>query len=445
MSVSLNASKWLKSHPLDSRFLKQGLRKNVSHLVDLPSSLSSVSTSDCSREAAAESVGMTEVGIEAIWEAVEGIYKTGTHPGISLHMRRRGEVILDRSIGHSQGNGPRSESSETKVLMRPATPVCYFSASKAVTAFLMHLLSEDKLIHLHDPISFYAPEFGRKGKRNVTIHQVLAHRAGVPGLPAGAPVEALWDNEEIWRLLCKTPTKSKKGHRLAYHALTGGYILERVLQIVTGMSIQEFLDKRVRQPMGMKYFRYGIEDKYADRLANNHATGMTPFFPVSRLIERALGGSLDMVEDVSNDKRFKQAIIPAGNIMGTAEEMSRFYQMLLNGGTWEGKKVCDPITVKRFTQEFSSVQIDQTLMIPMRYSAGLMLGGRPFGIWGKNSASAYGHIGLINKLCWADPDRDIAVSLLTTGVPIVANNIPSLIGFMNQIDRHCPRDGASVF
>jgi CubicO group peptidase (beta-lactamase class C family) len=329
--------------------------------------------------------------------------------------------------------------------MRPGTPVCLFSASKAVTAFLMHLLAEDKLVDLHDPISFYAPEFGRKGKRNVTIHQVLAHRAGVPGLPAGVPVEALWDNEEIWRLLCQTPNKSKKGHRLAYHALTGGYILERVLQKVTGMTIQEFLDVRLRQPMGMKFFRYGIEDKYADMLADNHATGMTPFFPISKLIERALGGSLDMVEEVSNDRRFKQAVIPAGNIMGTAEEMSNFYQMLLNGGTWGEKKVCEPITVKRFTQEYSSVQLDQTLMIPMRYSAGLMLGGRPFGLWGKNSARAFGHIGLINKLCWADPDRDITVSLLTTGVPIVANNIYSLVRFMNQIDRYCPRDGVANF
>ena len=443
MSVSLDASKWFGSHPLDGRFLRQGVRKNISHLVDLPSSLSSVSTLECSHEVDPRTVGMTKEGVEAIWKSVEGIYKTAAHPGITIHMRRRGEVILDRAIGHSQGNGPHSARTDDKVLIRPATPVCYFSASKAVTAFLIHLLSEDKLIHLHDPVSFYAPEFGQKGKQNVTIHQVLSHRAGVPGLPAGAPVEALWDNDEIWRLLCETAPKSTKGNRLAYHALTGGYILERVLQKVTGMTIQEFLDKRLRKPMGMKYFRYGVEDKYADRVADNHATGVTPFFPISKVIERALGGSLDMVEAVSNDPRFKKAIIPAGNIMGTAEEMSNFYQMLLNGGTWKGKKICEPITIKRFTQEYSSIQFDQTLMIPMRYSAGLMLGGEPFGMWGKHSASAYGHIGLINKLCWADPDRDISVSLLTTGVPIVANNIPSLVRFMNKIDRHCPRDGTS--
>lgn len=430
---------------MKSNAVKQGLRKHVNHLVQLPDSFSSVSTLDCVHEIDPEKVGMASEGIDDIWRAVEGAYKTGTYPGISLHMRRRGQVIIDRSIGHARGNGPQAKAHDPKILMRPATPVCYFSASKAVTAFLMHLLSEDKLIHLHDPISFYAPEFGQKGKRNVTVHQVLAHRAGVPGLPEGVPVDALWDNDEIWRLLCATEPKSAKGHHLAYHALTGGYILERVLQKVTGMTIQDFLDKRVRQPMGMKYFRYGIEDKYADRLADNSATGMTPFFPLSKLIARALGGSLSMVEQVTNDPRFKQAVIPAGNIMGTAEEMGRFFQMLLDGGMCNGKRICEPMTVKRFTQEYSSIQFDKTLMLPMRYSAGLMLGGEPFGMWGKHSGSAFGHIGLINKLCWADPDRDISVSLLTTGIPIVAMNIPALIRFMNKIDQHCPRDGEARF
>jgi len=77
-------------------------------------------------------------------------------------------------------------------------------------------------------------------------------------------------------------------------------------------------------------------------------------------------------------------------------------------------------------------------MMPMRYSAGMMLGGNPIGIWGKNSAHCYGHIGLINKMAWVDEARDISVSLMTSGVPIVANNIPSLISFVNGIGKHCP-------
>jgi len=415
-------------------------RARIGNLIHLPDSLSEVTTIDRTHEVDPTSVGLTADGVESIWRSVEGIYQTGTHPGISLSMRRQGKIVLSRAIGHASGNGPHSSENETKVLMRPATPVCFFSASKAVTAFLIHLLNEDKLVNLHDPISFYAPEFGVHGKKNITIHQVLSHRSGVPGLPAGTPNETLWDNDAVWKLLCDAKLSSHRGDKLAYHALTGGYILERVLQVVTGKTIQQFLDERVRKPMNMKYFRYGIEDDQSQMVAATNATGFTPIFPVSNLIERALGGSVDTIEEVCNDYRFKRAVIPAGNIMGTAEEMGNFFQMLLNDGMWEGKQICQAITVKRLTQEYGSIQFDRTLMLPMRYSAGLMLGGSPFGVWGRKSEASFGHIGLINKLCWADPVRDMTVSLQATGIPFLANNIPSFVGFMNKLDRHCPRD-----
>ncbi|TNC82640.1 MAG: serine hydrolase [Oleiphilus sp.] len=407
--------------------------------IKVPKSLPTVTTIERSQESDPAKLGMSVEGVEAIWQSVEDLYRTGAHPGISLCMRRRGKIVMNRAIGHASGNAPHASPEENKVLMRPDTPVCYFSASKAVTALLMHMLREDKLINLHDPISFYAPEFGQRGKKNITIHQVLSHRSGVPGLPPGTPIETLWDNDKIWKLLCAAESASVKGDKLHYHALTGGYILERVVQTVTGGSIQDLLDARIRKPMKMKYFRYGIEDRYAANVADNHPTGMRPFFPVSYLIKRALGGSLDELEGVTNSVKFKRAVIPAGNIMGTAEEMSRFYQMMLNGGEWDGVQVCDPMTIRRLTQEYASIQFDRTLMLPMRYSAGLMLGGNPVGIWGKHSHASYGHIGLINKLCWADPSREVSVSLLNTGVPIIANVIPALARFLGRIDTHCSK------
>lgn len=324
--------------------------------------------------------------------------------------------------------------------MKPDTPVCYFSGAKAVTAFLIHLLNEDKLIDLHDTIGFYFPEFARDGKKNINIHQVLSHRSGIPGLPENIPVELLSDNDEIWRLLCVARMSGRHKGNLAYHAVTGGYILERIINKVTNMSIQQFLDERVRKPMNMVYFRYGIAPEQATGIATNYTSGLKPRFPVSGLIKRALGGPIQLATEVSNTPRFHNAVIPAGNIIGTAEEMNRFFQMLLNDGLWEGKQICQPMTVRHLTQEYCDVQFDRTLMLPMRYSAGLMIGGDPFGIWGRHSSSAFGHVGLTNKLFWADQGRDISVSLLTTGMPIVGNNIPPLINFLSNINQHCPRD-----
>ena len=72
------------------------------------------------------------------------------------------------------------------------------SPLQGITALLMHMLAEDGLINVMDPVAFYAPEFARKGKENITIHQILAHRGGIPGLPTDTPLDTLWDEDATW-------------------------------------------------------------------------------------------------------------------------------------------------------------------------------------------------------------------------------------------------------
>ncbi|QUM77147.1 serine hydrolase [Moritella sp. 24] len=423
----------LKSLVHTSRYLRLG------NTIHLPESLSAVTTINREEEVDPTTVGMTQDGVDEIWQSIEEIYKTATHPAISLCFRRQGKIILSRSIGYATGHKPNNKAEINARLMQPETPICYFSGSKAVTAFLIHLLNEDKLIDLHDPVSFHLPEFGQNGKEDISIHQVLSHRSGISVMPKTLDMSAIADKDEIWRQLCAKKVPATQTGSLAYHALSGGYVLERIINKVTGLSIQEFLDVRVRQPMNMKYFSYGLNETQAADLADNYATGIKAMYPVSYFIKRALGDSFERVAEVSNTPIFQQAVIPSANLMGTAEEMGRFYQMLLNNGVWEGKQICQPMTIRRMIREYGSLEFDRTLMIPMRYSAGLMLGANPVGIWGRNSGQAFGHLGLINKLLWADPDRDISVSLLNTGLPLVANNIPSLVNFMASINKHCSR------
>ncbi|WP_152205881.1 serine hydrolase domain-containing protein [Marinobacter changyiensis] len=385
-----------------------------------------------------DAVGVSEDSVNAIWRSVERLYRTGTHPGMQLSVRHRGEQILHRSIGHAAGNGPRDSRHSVKVPMTTGTPVCYFSASKAVTALLIHILVEQGRVNLLDPVSYYCPEFAQGGKRTITIHQILSHRGGIPAIPRGTPIDVLWQTDEIWRLLCEAEPVEVDGTRVAYHAITGGYVLQRVLEKVTGETIEAFLDTHIRQPMGMKWFTYGMSSEQVHELALTYATGPTPRFPVSWIVNRALGGDIRTVEQVVNDPRFQEAVIPAGNLCGTAEEMGRFFQMMLNGGVWEGKRICDPMTIRRITQQYGSLQIDRTMMIPMRFSAGLMLGGNPVGLWGPQSRHAFGHVGLINKFCWADSARDISVSLLNTGLPIFAHQLPALARFVYTVCREFP-------
>lgn len=417
--------------------MNEWFRKRL-HSSRIPADLAPVTQVDVGREQPAVDAGVSAGAVASVWRQVEALYRTGAHPGLQMTLRHRGHLLLNRSLGHAKGNGPEDRSDGPGELMTPDTPVCYFSASKAVTALLVHMLAEDGLINLLDPVSFYCPEFARNGKKHITIHQILSHRGGIPGLPRDTPIDALWDERHIWKLLCDARPIEADGSTVAYHAITGGYVLGEVVRRVTGESIDTLLDKRLRQPMGMRYFTYGIDHEQLLDLAWNYATGPRLVFPVSWIVRRALGGDINAVAEVSNDPRFQEATIPAGNLCGTAEEMGRFFQMMLNGGIWNDQRICQQETVIRAVQAYGRMQIDRTMMLPMRFSAGYMLGANPAGLWGAQSGEAFGHVGLINKWCWADPSRDISVSLINTGIPVVGHHLPVLAGFVNQVCRSFP-------
>jgi CubicO group peptidase (beta-lactamase class C family) len=415
------------------------LRKHVLQLSDIPRDLDSVITIDSKKEVNPRDVGMKRADVDAIWDNVVKLYRSGTHPAITLSLRRQGKVLISRGIGHARGNGPKDNPDSEKVLATADTPICLYSTSKGITALLMHMLAEEGLVNVMDPVAFYAPEFARKGKENITIHQILSHRGGIPGLPPDVDIEVLWDEDKTWELLCDAEPIMTDGSKLAYHAITGGFVLERVVRKVTGDNINAYIDRKIRQPMGMKYFTYGIEREHLDDLALSYPTGPRPGPLLSRFVKRALGTDMNTLGELVNDPRFQDAIIPAGNLAASADETCRFFQMMLDGGKWGRRRICASSTIARAVQEFGNRSVDQTLMIPMRYSAGLMLGDSPFGVWGPNSQHAFGHLGLVNKFNWADPERELSVSLLTTGIPLLSHHVVPLVNVIRSIGNRVPR------
>ncbi|ETR70064.1 MAG: beta-lactamase [Candidatus Magnetoglobus multicellularis str. Araruama] len=402
-----------------------------------PRDLSTVTAYDPDNEVAPEAAGLTLEAKKAIWSGVEDLYRTGIFPGISFCLRRHGKIVLNRGIGHARGNGPGDPSGSAITPMTPETPVCQFSASKVITAMLIHLLVERKEIDLLDPVAHYIPEFGCHGKDKTSIYHIISHHGGIPRPPEGADPSLLFDLEEFVQILCKSKPESQGGRRMAYHAITGGAILAEIIRRVTGMNIREFLDETIKKPLGFRYFNYGLDDEDMDKVAINYSTGLPLIFPFSGIVKRALSASWNEVVNISNQKEFMKAIIPAGNLYATADEMSRFFQMMLNGGELDGVRIFQPLTIQKSVMESDHMKFDGTMVLPMRYSAGLMLGASPVGMWGPFTAAAYGHVGFINIFCWADPERDISVSLLTTGKSLIGEHIVYIARLLSSISWHC--------
>lgn len=393
------------------------------------------------REVDPRSVGLTQDDVEAIWRAIVRYYKTGLHPSITICLRRRGKIILDRSIGHARGNAPHDAPGATKVLATPDTLYNFFSGSKAITAMLVHLCQERELLHVDEPVATFIPEFARKRKHNITIRDVLCHRAGIPHVPPNAlDLDVLNDPGAVAEAINDLEPVSRPGGSPAYSAITGGFVLAEVIRRVTSKDVQTFLRDEVRIPLGMKDFTYGVtEDKLLD-VAEDAFTGPPPVGPPKLLIEKALGFPMPELVRLGNDRRYRTGVIPAGNIIGTPEEVCRFFEMLLCGGLWDGKHVFHGRTIKRATEKQVDFEFDRTLMLPIPYSMGFMLGSPIFGFYGQRTPRAFGHLGFTNVLGWADPDRDISCALMNNGKPLISTSYVYWFDIMRTICSRIPRD-----
>ncbi len=408
----------------------------------VPRDLESVTAIDRGSEVHPREVGADPVAIERIWQAVLRLYASGIQPAIQICVRRRGAVLLNRAIGHARGNGPNDPVEMPKVLATPDTPFTIFSASKAITAMLVHLVDERNLLRLDDPVCEYMPEFGTRGKEQITIRHVLTHRAAIQNLPRDAVrLEFLAHPERILQLLCNLEPQWKPGQWLGYHAISGGFILAEVIRRVTGKPIEQFLDEEVRRPLGFRYFAYGVPAPEIGAVARNYFTGPPPLPPFSTVLERALGTDFRSAADLSNDPRFLLGIIPSANLVTTARELSAFFQLLLQGGELDGVRIFEPRTVRRATLEEAYIGLDLTLLMPLRYGLGFMLGGRHASPFGPDTEHAYGHLGFTNIACWADPEREVAAALLTSGKPLVYPELYYAWGIARQIGLACPKTG----
>lgn len=405
--------------------------------VAVPDQLCDISTIDRDAECDPKLVGLDPDRVEAIWQAVEDLYRSGLHPAMTMVIRRHGRIVLKRAIGCLSGNGP--EEKGPHVPIHPDAPVSLFSASKAITALLVHKLVEQKKLRLDNRVADHIPKFGARGKDKVTVRQLLAHRAGIPLLPIQDPDPELlrhWD--AIVDMLCAAEPADAKFQKQAYHALTAGFILGELVRRASGRELPELLKEWIADPLGCQYLTYGLAPGLRARAPLNVFTGSKPVWPINSFAKRILGVSFERAVEASNSDAFLSGIVPAGNIYASADDACRVFQMMLDKGKFNGTRVFEAGIVADAIRPVGPLQIDSMLRIPLRYSAGFMLGENPFGLYGPKSSHAFGHLGFVSVLCWADPSRDMAVAFLNTGKTVAPTGVLRLARVLGAISRACP-------
>lgn len=380
---------------------------------------------------------------DMVWERVEAVYRSGMHPGIQLCIRHRGEVVVDRAIGHARGVRPGHRfDPDQAVPMQLDTPVNLFSAAKAVTGMAVHKLEEMGVLSLDDRVSDHVPAFAAHGKGDITLEQVLSHRAGIPTLPKEAfELDNLTDPEWMEGMVCDLKPSGVVGGSPAYHAVVGGFVMEVVAQHAAERSLRDVLENEIRRPLGLEWLHFGVDAEDAELVAHNVETGFPLILPLEMVFRRALGTRYGHVLHLSNDERFLTSVIPSGNVITTARDIAAFYQCLLDGGELDGTRVFEEETITRALQHRDEgIPYDRMLGMPIRYSAGFMLGSELASPYGWDHPNAFGHIGLSNIFTWADPDRDLVAAFLTTGKPVLGTHVLALPQLLLEINRAFPAE-----
>ena len=357
--------------------------------------------------------------VERIWQAARNWYAAGMHPAIQVCLRHNGKVILNRAIGHGWGNGPEDAPDAEKVPVGTDTPFCAYSAAKAISSTVVHMLVERGHFSLDDRVCDYLPGYTSHGKDRTTIRHVMTHSAGVPFATGPRPdLKRMNDSEYAREMLGNLRPVYPPGLVHIYHGLTWGPLIREIVSASTGRNIREILATEILDPLGFRWTNYGVAEQDVPLVAPSHPTGKPVPAPLARAFKLAVGGTMHQIIPFTNTPAFLTSVVPSSSLVSTADELSRFAEIWSRGGELDGVRVLSAETLRNATAEARRLRPDvATGLVPLRWGTGFMLGSRRFGPFGRNAPAAFGHTGLVNIAVWADPERKLSAGVMSSGKP----------------------------
>lgn len=295
------------------------------------------------------------------------------------------------------------------------TIVLFWSATKGLgSACLLHALQEREE-NLEQRVAEFWPEFAQAGKGEITLGQLLSHQAGLSALDEQVDV---LDYEAVIAALEKQKPLWPPGTAHGYHARTFGFLVDELTRRITGQRVSEYWRTSFARPLKLDIW-IGLPEAENKRAATIYAAKAGgEQTPAGFYRDLATPGTLVRKTFTSpaglhsiaamNTKENRAANLVSFSGIGSASSLARFYGMLANDGTLEGRRYFSSETIALMTTTLAS-GIDRILQIPTAFSAGFMKdsSNAPRRIFGP-SPSAFGHPGAGGSNAFADPENGIA-------------------------------------
>ena len=259
-----------------------------------------------------------------------------------------------------------------------------------MTTAMMQLVEQDR-VELDAPVARYIPEFAGPGKERVTIRHLLTHSSG---LPSWRPLykEATTADTAV-AIVFATPLDTVPGARMVYSDL-GAILLGKVVERVSGESLDAYLSRHIFAPLGMTSTIYRPDASLRSRIAP------TEFDPWRQR---------KIVGEVHDENAFMLGGVSGhAGLFSTAGDLARYARMMLAGGALDGVRVLRASTIAQFT-------VVQDPGLSHRALGWETPSGRN-SAGSRMSARAFGHTGFTGTSLWMDPEAGVFVILLSNRV-----------------------------
>ena len=317
----------------------------------------------------------------------------GYYPGAQIALARHGKLALFQTYGDAVVEPSRVAATETTLWL-------LFSQTKVLTMAGIWALVEEGRLSFTDKISDHLPEFAKRGKADITVHQVATHQGG---FPSSNITRAAWlDHKKMREEVSDFSLEWTPGSAMAYHGRSAHTTMAMVMEAVTGEDFRDVIRNRVILPLGLGNDIYvGVPEDQQGRCADM-------YYPSGN----------EMPYDNTADLR--AAGLPHGGGFATARGMAAFYQMMLGGGRLGDARIFSPRMVDYVTRNHTGEMGDQTMTgIPMHRGLGPHsrgLSDRIRGLGSIANPATFGHGGAGTSYSWADPASGVSFTYITNKV-----------------------------